>query len=125
MTVQFPGGGTTPTNPGPRRVELPAVKTTQQPDSEAPPVPELKIPDAASVEQARAEAVKQAAQSLFKDYFAVADTTFSIFKDSSGQLITRFTSLRDGTVTYIPEPKLLQLAGRAQAGSESLVQIQV
>lgn len=44
-----------------------------------------------------------------KQYFAVTDRVFTLFKDSSGQIITRFTSLRDGSVTYIPEPEILTL----------------
>ncbi len=52
-------------------------------------------------------ALRQAALS-FKNVYAVSDTDFSIFKDATGKYITRYVSLRDGSVTYIPEPTLLK-----------------
>jgi hypothetical protein len=58
-------------------------------------------------------------RSGFTDTFAVSDKTFTIFKDSSGQYITRFTSLVDGSVTYLPEPEILKFSG----GSESYYQV--
>jgi hypothetical protein len=76
--------------------------------------------DVASAEQRRFEQVKRAAESFFKDVYAVNDHTFSIYKDNTGQYITRFTSLRDGRVTYIPEPQLLQRTG----GGETMIEIQ-
>lgn len=36
--------------------------------------------------------------------YAVSDKTFSLFKDASGQVITRYVSLLDGSITYTPEP---------------------
>jgi hypothetical protein len=57
----------------------------------------------------------------FKDVFAVRDNSFTIFKDTSGQYITRFTSLRDGSVTYVPEPEILKYSG----GSEIYFQVSV
>ena len=77
--------------------------------------------DVASAEARRFEQVKRAAESFFKDTYAVNDHTFTIYKDGSGQYITRFTSLRDGRVTYIPEPQLLQHGG---GGGGSLIEIQ-
>src|SRR5689334_15953309 len=47
------------------------------------------------------EVIAQLSASL-KDFYALGDTQFTIFKDASGQYITRYTSLRDGTVTYVP-----------------------
>ena len=52
-------------------------------------------------------ASRQAALS-FKNVYAVSDSDFSIFKDASGKYITRYVSLRDGKVTYIPEPTLIK-----------------
>jgi hypothetical protein len=40
--------------------------------------------------------------------YAISDQTFTIFKDSSGKYITRYTSLRDGSVTYVPEATLVK-----------------
>jgi hypothetical protein len=60
-------------------------------------------------------------QDNFKDVFVVGDSRFTIFKDVSGQFITRFTSLRDGTVTYVPEPDILRFSG----GKDSYFQVNV
>jgi hypothetical protein len=42
------------------------------------------------------------------DQYAISDQTFTIFKDSDGKYITRYTSLRDGTVTYVPEATIVK-----------------
>lgn len=126
MTVNFPGGATTnPTALGGRKVEVPAVKNNSDNTQQEP----LKATgedtiDLNVAEQRRAEAVQRAAQSFFSDFFAVSDTTFSIYKDTSGQYITRFTSLRDGRVTYIPEPDLLAHMDRARQARESIVKLE-
>ncbi len=70
-------------------------------------------------EQKRYEAVQKQAQDVANVY-VVSDRTFSIFKDASGQYITRFTSLRDGRVTYIPEPELFRLGGGAGSQTVSI-----
>lgn len=59
-------------------------------------------------EEDRMKNMEQAARAVVTDIYAVSDSKFTIFKDASGQYITRITSLRDGRVTYIPEPELLQ-----------------
>lgn len=61
-------------------------------------------------EQQRFQAVQRLSQQMV-DPFVVSDRTFTIFKDATGQYITRFTSLRDGKVTYIPEPNLFRIGG--------------
>lgn len=66
---------------------------------------EQQVQDVQGTEQQRLDTIVQAA-SQFKNIYPVSDTTFSIFKDSSGQFVTRFTSLKDGSVTYIPEPDI-------------------
>lgn len=61
----------------------------------------------------RMEAFRQAVEQN-KNLFVVGDSTFAIFKDGSGEIITRVTSLRDGSVSYYPEPEMvkrLQSAG--------------
>lgn len=68
--------------------------------------------DASTADQRRFQAVQQVAQEIANIY-VVSDKTFSIFKDVTGQYITRFTSLRDGKVTYIPEPTLFKMASSA------------
>lgn len=94
-------------SPAPVAVK-PAASFVQQEDS---------VPyDAQQAEQQRLQAVQSASQAV-ADVFVVSDRTFTIFKDSSGQYITRFTSLRDGKVTYIPEPNLFRLGGESERSS--------
>ncbi len=71
----------------------------------------------------RMQAVIRAAQ-MFKDIYVVSDTTFTIFKDSSGQYVTRFTSLKDGSVTYIPEPDIVRAMNELSAQREALLNIE-
>ena len=59
--------------------------------------------DPQAAQQQRLQTVQNAAQSVAAS-FVVSDHTFTIFKDTTGQYITRFISLRDGSITYIPEP---------------------
>lgn len=68
----------------------------------------------------RLQTVQDAAQSMAAS-FVVSDHNFTIFKDSTGQYITRFTSLKDGSVTYIPEPNLLQLSGQSNRAVVTLL----
>jgi hypothetical protein len=65
-------------------------------------------------EQQHFQAVQRVSQKV-ADIFVVSDRTFTIFKDVSGQYVTRFTSLRDGKVTYIPEPNLFRLGGESDS----------
>lgn len=60
-----------------------------------------------NADQRRYESVERGAQAIAAQSFAVSDTRFTIYKDSSGQFVTRFTSLQDGSVTYFPEPEVL------------------
>jgi hypothetical protein len=66
-------------------------------------------------------AARQAALS-FKDTYALGDQNFSIFKDATGKYITRYVSLRDGKVTYSPEPTFVK---PLQQGGSSRVTISV
>lgn len=74
-----------------------------KPASADVPVQETKGPTS---DETRKALVQEAAQNLTNTY-VVSDVKFTIFKDSSGQYITRFTNLRDGKVSYIPEYELL------------------
>ena len=87
--------------------------------SEVLPQPAAQVAfDPLNTEQKRAEAVKVLSQQVAND-FVLGDTSFTIFKDSTGKYITRFTSLRDGKVTYIPETSLYKL------GSSSAPTVQI
>lgn len=124
MDINLQGGPKLPqTLPGARSAD-PVVKSTD-PAPTKPSTPQLPtIPNLDDVEQKRYDQVFKAAESFFKDVYAVSDTTFTIFKDASGQYITRYTSLRDGKVTYYPEPQLLQHLQSTQQPRVALVEIQ-
>lgn len=77
--------------------------------------------DPALADNQRFQAVQRIAQNI-ADIFVVSDRSFTIFKDNSGQYVTRFTSLRDGKVTYIPEPNLFKIGGETDSTS---VQIRI
>lgn len=83
---------------------LPTPVPAQQPQ---PQPQQAQTVDIQAAEQRRYEMVRSMAQDI-ANVFIVSDKTFSIFKDASGQYVTRFTSLRDGKVTYIPEPELFK-----------------
>ena len=114
-----------------KALSLPAKSVPSAPASgtprsgEAPiigPKPDQVQFDAKTAEQNRAEALVRAAEQL-ANVFVIGDRTFSLFKDTTGQYITRFTSLRDGKVTYIPEPTLLK-ASEGSSGSNPLIKIE-
>lgn len=124
MEINLSNGIQMPTLPGAKGADFPVAKpSSQQSQSETPkPGNEIK-PEA--VEQKRYEQVVKAAESFFKDVYAVSDMRFTIYKDSTGQYITRYTSLRDGKVTYIPEPSLLQYQRSKNQRAESLIALDV
>ncbi len=77
--------------------------------------------DVQAADQQRRATIERMAQDL-ANVFIVSDKSFTIFKDATGQYITRYTSLRDGRVTYIPEPELFKLHGTAAStGSAVLI----
>ncbi len=75
--------------------------------------------DLTASDQRRMESL-QRAMSQAKNSFPVRDTTFTIFKDASGQFVTRFTSLRDGSISYYPEPELLRHLSNAGVDISSI-----
>ncbi len=96
---------------------LPAPVPAVAPQPAVPFVPigtgDTEAYDPESAEQQRLQTVQRLSQKI-SDIFVVSDRTFTIFKDPSGQYITRFTSLRDGKVTYIPEPNLFRMGGESE-----------
>lgn len=60
-----------------------------------------------AAEQRRFDTVKRLANGIANVY-VVSDRRFTIFKDTTGQYVTRFTDLRSGKVTYVPEPELFK-----------------
>ena len=82
-------------------------------------VPPVEKKDATRTsEDRRFGAVMDAAKQIANS-FAVSDTKFTIFKDGSGQYITRFTSLRDGSVRYFPEPDIIRFTESKAAQREA------
>jgi hypothetical protein len=79
----------------------PAPAPIPAPQAAAPVV--LPQPAQPEVDASYDAAMKKAAVS-FESTYAVSDTKFALYKDASGQLITRYVSLRDGSVTYLPAP---------------------
>ena len=77
--------------------------------------------DAQGVETKHTETLIRAAQSVPQP---LGSQTFTMFKDVTGQMVTRYRDQNSGKVTYIPEPQLLRLA-RMTSGAESLVNIKV
>jgi hypothetical protein len=86
----------------------PPVAHKSQIDNVPVKVPAVDRVELRATEQQRQEAIRKAVRSAFKDVYAVSDESFAIFKDASGQYVTRLKSLRDGSITYIPEPNLLR-----------------
>jgi hypothetical protein len=79
--------------------------------------------DAQVAEQKRAAAVQEMSQQV-ADVYVLGDQSFTIFKDVTGQYITRFTSLRDGKVTYFPEPVIYKMSNATgDSGTGPLVNI--
>lgn len=80
---------------------------------------------AEATEETRQENLEKAAQLMAQDIFVVSDMRFTIYKDLSGQFITRFTSLRDGSVTYIPEQDMNVYMESRGARRKALLQLDV
>lgn len=125
MEINLQGGAKLPqTLPGARSADFPVTKTTTESDAGNTRVPDTQVPENTDIEAKRFEQLQRVAESLFKDVYAVSDQTFSIFKDQTGQYITRLTSLRDGKVTYIPEPQMMQYMDRMAKARQALIEIQ-
>jgi hypothetical protein len=94
---------------------LPKSQVTQE-VVKVPPVE--KKEQTRGAEDKRLAAVQQGAVQI-ANLFAVGDTKFTIFKDGSGQYITRFTSLRDGSARYFPEPDVVRFTESKAAVREA------
>lgn len=77
--------------------------------------------DAKMADARRQEALANAARNAPQP---LGSQVFTMFKDSTGQIVTRFRDTNSGKVTYIPEPQLLRMAGNS-SGAESLLNIKV
>jgi hypothetical protein len=80
--------------------------------------------DNKATEKKRFDMMQRGSQQIMSDLFVVSDMRFTIFKDTQGQLVTRFTSLRDGSVRYYPEPEVQQYMENRRLERQSLIEIQ-
>jgi hypothetical protein len=119
MSINLQTGGFTPQIlPGSRSTDIQVVEKQVEQYPVLVPAPSNDPVQAA--EQKRYDNVFSAAQ----NNYAVADKRFTIFKDSSGQYVTRYTSLRDGTITYVPELKLVEFFGTKKSDVSSVLNLQ-
>lgn len=127
MTINLQAGGFSPQIlPGARSTDIQVAQKQIESSPEFLPAPGANNGEAVfTPEQARYGQVKQAAQQIAGELFPVSDRSFTIYKDTSGQYITRYVSLLDGKVTYIPEQRLLQAFERSQSsGAQTVVRLQ-
>ena len=120
MTITLQTGGAIATQvlPGARSADIQVVQKQIESSPEfILPAPGANTGDAtATAEQRRFDRVNQAAAALAGfDPYPISDKIFTIYKDASSQYVTRYTSLRDGRVTYIPEQRLLVAFEQKQA----------
>jgi hypothetical protein len=102
-----------------QQAESPPIKKSSAVDGQVQ-IPAVEHADMKRADSKRLDDIERTVKrNSFKDVYAVRDNSFTIFKDSSGQYITRFTSLRDGSVKYVPEPEILKYSG----GSDSYYQV--
>jgi hypothetical protein len=90
-----------------RPTDFPVVKKSDT-SKEPVEIPKVDNVDIREADMRRMQAIKDALRKAVKESYAVSDRSFTIYKDTSGQFITRFTNLRDGSVTYVPEPEIMQ-----------------
>ena len=118
-------GGYAPPLVGVRNADSPHIKTTPTSDfsSVHQPVNHNYQAVIDRAEAQRFDGVRKASAAAARDLYPLGDKSFTIYKDKSGQYITRYVSLRDGTVTYYPEPQLVQQTH--QPDLKPMVQIKV
>lgn len=106
----------------------PALGQARAPAAPTPTLPKAAEPEpvinAQAAEQRRYETIQRLSQDIANIY-VVGDKRFTIFKDISGQYVTRFTSLRDGKVTYIPEPEIFKLQNVSQNTLPTFIKLNV
>ncbi len=81
--------------------------------------------DIGEIDNRRSEAMLQALRQSFRSEYAISDSSFTIYKDSTGRYITRVTSLKDGSVSYYPEPEMLRRMEVEGFSMNNMVQVHV
>ncbi len=94
----------------PRVAAVPAGNTPALPAPRIDAAPQPEAVDARLFDQKRFEVVQKAAEQI-ANANVLGSTTFVVFRDISGQAITRFRDTHTGKVTYIPEPDMLRKNG--------------
>jgi hypothetical protein len=95
----------------------PIVIRTPQPavslpaPSQAPALPVLGNSEPSFDNHKADQRLERLAQAARNAPQPLGTQAFTMFKDATGQVITRFRDTNSGRVTYIPEPNLLRLAG--------------
>lgn len=99
------------------QVAMPAMPKVSAPSvsvraDNATPAPVIKVGSGETLDQQRFEAVKRASGNI-ANATILGTSSFALFKDSTGQYITRITDRNSGKVTYIPEPQLMKTSAPA------------
>ncbi|MFW0777618.1 MAG: hypothetical protein ACN2B6_07870 [Rickettsiales bacterium] len=76
--------------------------------------------DAQAADAKRQEVLVKAARNAPQP---LGSQVFTMFKDTTGQMVTRFRDTNSGKVTYIPEPELLRQAAATEGNADALVNI--
>ncbi len=82
----------------------PSPAPVPAPKAQAAPAVEIPQPQPQDNVVVTQDAAAVKALISFAQTYAVSDQKFALYKDASGQMITRYVSLRDGTITYMPAP---------------------
>ncbi len=92
--------------------DIPKVQTVQQPKE----AQDAELQNQQRGPEDRVDTIKRAARQFATDTFVVSDTRFTIYKSLEGGepiYFTRFTSLKDGSVTIVPDKQLFTSIGQA------------
>jgi hypothetical protein len=101
MTVNF-------VSAGPSIPYVPVPVSAPVPAAPQPATHSADIQVSTDTEAQRQAALEHAAAVLQKEAYPVGDSTFTIYKDYSGQFVTRYVSLVDGKVSYFPEQSIFK-----------------
>jgi len=66
-------------------------------------IAQQRVTDTSKTEKERLETVLKGAENFKKNFYPLGDSSFTIYKTTDGQFVTRFTNKQDNTVTYLPE----------------------
>lgn len=124
LGVPLAGSAAVPGNVPPVSGKAPATMNLQDTPAQTASSDEAKF-DAKLSDKVRKENLQLAAEMMATDIYVVGDMKFSIYKDGTGQYVTRFTSLRDGAVTYIPEQDMMLYMESRGARRKALLQLDV